>query len=346
MPESPTIAVIGASTAAGRAALSALAGRRLIAIDATPPAMPPGDVEVKVMDPRDRLLPLAVEGADVVVHAAFTDDLRASADTMYGHNVGATRNVLEAASKAGVSHVVLLSSATVYGAHADNTVPLREDSPRRANPGFAYAYQRMLAEELLETWAADHPAATVTILRLAPMIGAGVDTVVTQLLTGPRLVVPAGGQPLWQFCAPADVGSAVATVVDGGIAGTFNVAADGWLSTDEVASALGRGTVEVGQTTMAEALRAAATAGVAPAPPESVPYMTHPWVVDVTAMRDHDWRPLATNRDVLTAFARDRADDLWLGVATVSRADTRRAVIWTAAAAAWLLWRLLRRRRR
>ena len=47
------------------------------------------------------------------------------------------RRVLDAASAVGTEHVVLLSSAIVYGAWANNPVPITEDAPLRPNPGVA-----------------------------------------------------------------------------------------------------------------------------------------------------------------------------------------------------------------
>ena len=346
MPNPPQIAVLGAATPVGRAVLRALAEHEPapIAVDGTAPPRLPGRVEVKLMDARDRLLPLALEGADVVVHAAFSTDLSASADALYGHNVGATRNVLDAASKAGVAHLVVLSSATVYGAHADNPVPLDEEAPPRANPGFAYGHQRLMVEQMVQEWAQAHPASTVTVLRLAPVL-AGPTSPMAAFVAAPRLVVPAGARPLWQFVDVDDVGAAVAHVVGAGLGGTFNVAADGWLSSEEVARIRGVGILRLGQTTYAELLRAGAQAGLAPAPPEALPHLSHPWVLDVSRLRATGWNPTRTNRDVLAAFADQVAGEVVLGTVRIPRPLLRRTVGAAAGLTALVAWRLRRRGR-
>lgn len=346
MPSVPSTAVLGAANPVGRAILAALDGGEgsLVAIDAVTPDLLPGGVETKLMDARDRLLPLALEGVDRVVHAAFSTDLSASPDALYGHNVGATRNVLEAASKAGAAHLVVLSSATVYGAHGDNPVPLDEDAPARANPGFAYGHQRLMVEDMVRRWATDHPGATVTVLRLAPVLGDGGHTPMAAFLAAPRLLVPAGAHPLWQFVAARDVGAAVRHVLHERLGGTFNVAADGWLSSEEVARVMGTGVVELGQTTYAELLRAGTRLGLAPAPPECLPYLSHPWVLDVGRLRATGWRPTVTNREGLAAFADQVADHLVLGTVRVPRTTLRAAGRWAAAITGFVLWRVARRR--
>jgi nucleoside-diphosphate-sugar epimerase len=50
--------------------------------------------------------------------------------------------VLDAASAAGVTHVVVLSTAMVYGAWGNNPVPLTEDAPLRPDPSLVYASAR------------------------------------------------------------------------------------------------------------------------------------------------------------------------------------------------------------
>ena len=57
-------------------------------------------------------------------------------------NVDGTRRVLDAASRAGVRKVVRPSSAAVYGAWANNPVPLTEDAPLRPSPGYLPAIAR------------------------------------------------------------------------------------------------------------------------------------------------------------------------------------------------------------
>ncbi|MGI9017305.1 MAG: NAD-dependent epimerase/dehydratase family protein [Euzebya sp.] len=342
-----TAAVLGVSQPVGRAVLNRLATassvQHLLAVDAGTPAMPHPHVELRTMDPRDRLLPLALEGVEVVVHAAFSDDLSASPDSLYGANVGGTRNVLDAVAKVGVRHLIVLSSAMVYGAHHDNPLPLEESAGLRANPGFAYGYQRLLVEELVAEWAEGHPGTKVTVLRLAPVMGPGVNTAVVRRLLGPRLLVPTGHGAPWQFVHIDDVAAAVDLVIDRTLDGVFNVAAHGWLSAGEVANYSRRRMLEVGQSTLTEVLHRGAQLSLSPAPAEVMPYLIHPWVLATEKLRAAGWQPVMSNAEILSQFRRDHDDEWAVGRLSFSRRGLRRAALATTGLLGLALWRVIRR---
>ena len=94
-----------------------------------------------------------IEGADAVIHL--------------GGGLEETRAVLDAAGAVGATHLVLLSSATVYGAWANNPVPLTEDAPLRPNPELDFAVRAAERERLASEWKHEHPGATVAVLRPA-----------------------------------------------------------------------------------------------------------------------------------------------------------------------------------
>ena len=90
-----------------------------------------------------------VEGATTVVHLASAfGPARRRRPEASTTSTSMARRVLDAAGKAGVGHVVVLSSATVYGAWPNNPVPLTEDAPLRPNPEFAFAVQKAEIERL------------------------------------------------------------------------------------------------------------------------------------------------------------------------------------------------------
>ena len=72
------------------------------------------------------------EGADAVVHLATVFGPKLEGPEIEDAvDVTMARRVLDAADKAGLTTVVLLSSATVYGPWPNNAVPLTEDAPLR-----------------------------------------------------------------------------------------------------------------------------------------------------------------------------------------------------------------------
>ena len=75
--------------------------------------------------------------------------------------------MLADADVATASHVVMVSSAMVYGAFANNPVPITEESVLRPDPEFVFARQLAAAEELVEEWRRAGHGRSVTVLRPA-----------------------------------------------------------------------------------------------------------------------------------------------------------------------------------
>jgi nucleoside-diphosphate-sugar epimerase len=84
-------------------------------------------------------------GADVFIHAAALVGDNASRDEMLRVNVEGTRKAIECVAKAGVSHVVNLSSTAVYGRPEKGRVT--EAWPTRL-PGTPYEDTKTLAERI------------------------------------------------------------------------------------------------------------------------------------------------------------------------------------------------------
>lgn len=148
--------------------------------------------------------------------------------------------LLDAAGRAGVSKVVVKSSAEYYGSGRDAPAFFTEDMPplrRHRTPG-----QRELvrAERALGDYAAEHPQATVTVLRCAFPVGGGLSTPQLALLALPVLPGILGFDPRWQFVHEDDVVGALVHAVTRPLPGAYNVAGDGVLALSEVASLLGK----------------------------------------------------------------------------------------------------------
>lgn len=114
----------------------------------------------------------AMAGCDWIFHvAAVADYWRADKAQMYRVNVEGTRNVLDAAQKAGVRRVILTSSGAavglrIDGAPADETVAFNQDPAR-----FPYGHSKFQAEQVALEAAAR--GQEVVILNPAVVIGPG-----------------------------------------------------------------------------------------------------------------------------------------------------------------------------
>ena len=245
-------------------------------------------------------------GADAVVHCGLALEPERDEDVMLARTVQGTRNVLDAAAKVGAHTLVVVTSVGVYGARPDNPLPLDEDAAPRAAPEFAAAHQLRLAEQLVEEWADDHPGVGVTVLRPALVLGAG--GWLDRHLALPRLPLVGGQCAPMQFVSPDDVAAAVQLAVAGRLGGTFNVAADGWVTGAEVAGLLGRRTVRVPEETAFGAARLLWARGLSHLPPGALPTLMYPSVVATERLRARGWTPSSSNRELLREFAARRRE--------------------------------------
>ncbi|MDQ3710477.1 MAG: NAD-dependent epimerase/dehydratase family protein [Actinomycetota bacterium] len=340
-----TVAVTGAGGFTAAALLERLDAdrviERIIGVDCVEPQMPVAKLDFRVTDVCDPLLALALEGADVIVHLAFTSGPVVSEDTMFEINVEGTRNLLAAADAVGASRLVHLSSAVVYGASVGNVVPLREDLPLRANPDFRWAFHHLLAEELVTRWAAEHAGTTVTVLRPVTTLGPGADTAVSRHLEQPWLPVVRGYLPPVQLLHVDDLAAALHLAVVRDLPGAYNVAAEGWLPLDDMARVMGRGLLRVPESVAFPAAWKLWRHGAIAAPPGALHYLMHPWVVSTERLHAQGWAPTRSNRDILREFVADHHPWMSLGRLRVRRrhCHTAAGVLVTAAAGGMLALR-------
>lgn len=142
-------------------------GQRVVSLDIAPLDYP--DVKGCVLqitgDVRDMpTVRSALEGVDVVIHAAAALPLYKSAD-IFSTEVDGTRNVLEAASLEGVERVIHISSTAVYGIPDHH--PLLEGDP--LDGVGPYGEAKVLAEHVCEEYR--HKGMCLPILRPKSFVG-------------------------------------------------------------------------------------------------------------------------------------------------------------------------------
>ncbi len=345
-----TIAVTGANGLVGLRLVEALRRRedvdRVLALDIEVPTSVPPGVESRVVDVRDPGLAEVLAGCDALVHLASTVGPARDEVAMREVNVGGARNVLTCAAEAGVRRLVHLSSATAYGAHPDNDVPLREDAPLRANPDLAWARHKAEVEQWLWEWAAGRDDVSVAALRPSLVTGPGTHNVLTRLFETRPFVTVRGQRPPVQFTHVEDVVQAIELLLDDpSLTGPFNCASEGWLSYDEFLAISGVRNVELPLEIAHQVAHRTWAIGLSPVPPGCLHYGMHPWVVDVNRLVEAGWRPKHSNRDALAELAAEHRDHVAVGPVRVRRSSLRNGAA-AAAAVAGLGAIALRRRRR
>jgi nucleoside-diphosphate-sugar epimerase len=202
------------------------------------------------------------EGADVAVHLAFA--IFGDREETRRINLEGSRNVFEAAARAGVRRLVYASSVAAYGFHPENPQPLTEEAPALGSPGFYYSAQKAELEETLDEILAGSEL-DAYVFRPCVVAGPRATMLVEQTVGAVRLgdpaprlrrhllgrlplpapILPDAGVPL-QLVHHDDVATALAAAVEGrGEPGAYNLAGDGEIGIADIATALGWRSVRV-----------------------------------------------------------------------------------------------------
>jgi len=257
-------------------------------------AVPP--IEVHRGDIRTMDLDAPFADATTVIHlaSAFRPSTDGT-DVSQRVDTAATQHVLDAAHRADVRRLVVLSSAMVYGAWANNPLPLTEEAAVRPNPTFAFAEHKAQVETLAAKWSADRAGSRVAVLRPTTAVAAGEDSWVARAMKVSVSLASDADPPL-QFLHLDDLADAVSLAATAELDGIYNVAPDGWVKGDDVRQLSGRAPrLRLPTSVAAQVAAASWRHRVAPTPPGIVPYTSQPWVVSNDKIRSAGWTPEYSN---------------------------------------------------
>jgi UDP-glucose 4-epimerase len=239
--------------------------------------------------------------------------------------------VLEAATANGVRKIVRPSSTAVYGAWANNPVPITEDMPLRPSPGYLPAIVDGECERLLAEWAGGGSGRVATRLRIAPIVGGGASSLLTAVATGRAPVRVRGATPPVQVVHVDDAAAALELTTAVDLDGAYNVAADGWLTHEEAAAMVAGSRMPALPISLATRVLAVGWAtGLGDAPPALLPYLLHPFVVANDRLKSAGWKPRHSNDEalLLATGAPDRSLLPWLAGAGAVTAGAALGTWW------------------
>ncbi|MGF1663044.1 MAG: NAD-dependent epimerase/dehydratase family protein [Kineosporiaceae bacterium] len=304
------IVVAGATGNLGTALLRALAGtgHEVVGVVRRPPPRhaEPYDratwhaLDLAADDAGPRLAEIA-SGADAIVNLVWGFQPSRRVDYLERVGVGGVRAVLAAAGRAGVPHVVQLSSV---GAYSPGAYGLRVDEswPTSGAVDFSYSIHKAAAERLLDAAEQEH-GDRPTITRIRPGL-------VLQRSAGSALL--RYGAPVWfpggllrlaavlpldrRLQVPVvhseDVADALVRVLERRAGGAFNLATEPPVTRDLLARVLGSRRLHVPSTVLASVTSAAWRARVQPLDPGWLELAFAVPLLDTTRARTElGWRP-------------------------------------------------------
>jgi len=277
---------------------------------------------------------------DVVVHLGAGDH-----DTLARRRQNITEGVVASLAEAigrDANHLVLVSSAMVYGAWGNNPVPLTEDAILRPDVEFVYARQLAAAEAMADRWRRQRRGRTVTVLRpVVTMAADGTSQLANALAAGLGQRFGEDDPPA-QFLHLDDLAAAVVLAVRRRLDGVFNVAPDGWAPGERVRALTGQRPRIQLPDRLAEvvaALRWRFQRG--PIPPGLRSYTRAPWVVANDRLKAVGWRPTVTNEQ---AYVEGTEGSWWTMVTPKRRQEIALGAMVSGAAVAALTGLVMLRR--
>jgi UDP-glucose 4-epimerase len=217
----------------------------IVGLDTREPTVPLDRTEFVRTDHNYSILSRIVRATqvDTILHTFLVvDSTRATASQLHEINVIGTMNLLAAsgASESSVRHIVVKSSALVYGASWQDPAWFREEMPRVGPAKSRVERSLVEVETYLRDFAEDSPHVLVTLLRFANVLGTDIVTPITKALTLPLVPSIFGFDPMVQFVEEDDVVRSIEFAMRDGVPGVFNVAGDGRLPWSEVAAINGK----------------------------------------------------------------------------------------------------------
>jgi UDP-glucose 4-epimerase len=247
------VLVTGVSRDLGARFARSLAGEgsyEVIGVDVLPPRHDLGAVSFVRADIRNPIIAKVISSrsVDTVVHMAMvvTAGSAGGRSAMKEINVIGTMQLLAACQKAETfEKLVVQSSVAVYGASPRDPAKFAEEMSPRVQPRTGFGKDSIEIETYVRGLARRRPDVAVSTLRLANLMGAGVDSHVTRYLSLPVVPRVMGFDARFQFLHPTDAVEALLWVTREDAPGTYNVAASDIVTLTQAIRMMGRPSIGV-----------------------------------------------------------------------------------------------------
>ncbi|GAA0292868.1 NAD-dependent epimerase/dehydratase family protein [Kineococcus aurantiacus] len=260
-------------------------------------------------------------GVDAVVHTAWLIQPARDPQELTRVNVSGTRNVVQAALRAGVPHLVHLSSVGAYATHPIGGGRVDESWPAAGITPSQYSREKATVEARLDEVERDHPELVVTRVRPALVFQRDSGSEIARYFLGalvptrllrrvPLPVLPVPQRLRFQVVHADDLADALARILDVVPGGAFNVADEPLLTGRDLALALNAARFRGVDRRLVRALAALTYhARLHPVQPGWLDLGYGVPVMDTTRAREVlGWRPAHAARDVLVELVEGMRD--------------------------------------
>ncbi len=183
-------------------------------------------------------------GIDVLFHFAFIVNPDIPYKEVDSINIEGSKNIFNAAAKAGVKHILYTSSIAAYGADPTHKLPLEEDSPLKPNEDWYYSRAKGAVERFLNEFEQEYPDIKITRFRPAIFLGPNIDNPFSTLLKS-RRIVDTGYDAKIEWVWDQDVADAIYLAFKKGKAGIYNLGGENPLTWKEIAEVTGKRTIKL-----------------------------------------------------------------------------------------------------
>lgn len=242
-PDGKNVLVTGAAGYLGSKLVNLLDGKpdidRIVGIDIKVPAYEREKLTFLKRDIREPLTDVLQEhDIDAIFHLAFVKIPIHDKSLMEDININGALNVQKSSVESHVKQIIYASSATTYGFHPDNDIPLTESSPLRGNDNYVYTKDKKIIDGLFETFSREHPEIKVSSVRPVFVVGKGFDDPLSSHLLDKFCLIPSKGCEL-QFVHEDDMMDILYLLYSKAASGPFNVGSTGTLSLKEMVRMVG-----------------------------------------------------------------------------------------------------------
>jgi UDP-glucose 4-epimerase len=280
---------------------------RIIGIDGRPFPGKPKDLKLYPYDLRTKRCESIFRNERIraLVHLGVIRD-RGAKEKNSGANLVGTTNILGCCARYGVKKVVILSSATVYGASPENSNFLTEDAPLMGATQFPEGRDLIALDMFTQSFLYKYPKIQTVILRPVHIVGPTIQNVASSYLRLEQPWVVAGFDPVLQLIHAEDAARAIRQALQPGIRGIYNVVGPGEVPLSAVLRELGRKPFPLPHFVARPLLRSLFRYKAVDFPPFMLDFLQYVCAADGTrAARDWGWKPEHSMKETIRSVLSD-----------------------------------------